>query len=231
MGDALAQLVLTDVPYNVPIKGHVTGAAHREFVMASGEMSAAQFLAFNVGWMEAAGRHLAAGGVLASFIDWRGYPVVHAAAEANGLDPLNLVVWSKTNAGMGSLYRSAHELLPLYRKPGAAHVNMIELGRHGRWRSNVWTCPGASSIGSDARRGLTHHPTVKPTALLKDALLDLTHRGQIVLDPFLGSGSTLLAAHATGRLCRAIEIDPLYVDLAIRRWQTVTGEKAGKITP
>ncbi len=224
-----ARLVLTDVPYNVPIRGHVTGTAHREFAMASGEMSGAAFQAFNATWMKAADRYLVAGGVLATFIDWRGYPTVHAAAEACGLDPLNLVVWAKSNAGMGSLYRSAHELLPLYRKPGAAHVNTVELGRHGRWRSNVWTCPGASSIGSDARQGLRHHPTVKPTVLLEDALLDLTHRGGIVLDPFLGSGSTLLAAETTGRVCRGIEIDPLYVDLTIRRWEAATGSEAVRV--
>jgi DNA modification methylase len=190
MDGTQARLVLTDVPYNVPIRGHVSGQNHREFAMASGEMSADEFLAFNQAWIEGAGRHLVDGGIMGTFIDWRGYPAVHAAAIASGLDPLNLVVWSKTNAGMGSLYRSAHELLPLYKKGRATHVNNVELGRHGRWRSNVWTYPGASSIGSDARKGLRLHPTVKPVALLEDALLDLTHRGDVVLDPFLGSGST-----------------------------------------
>ncbi len=119
------------------------------------------------------------GGLIGTFIDWRGYPTVHAAAEACDLEPLNLVVWSKTNAGMGSLYRSGHELLPLYKKGDAPHVNNVELGRHGRWRSNVWTYPGASSLGSDARRGLQDHPTVKPTAMLEDAILDLTGRGNV----------------------------------------------------
>ena len=145
--------MLTDVPYNVPIHGHVTGGAHREFAMASGEMSRREYLAFNAAWIEAAERHLVDGGVLGTFIDWRGYPTIHRAAEERDLDPLNLVVWAKTNAGMGSLYRSAHELLPLFRKGPAPHLNNVELGRHGRWRSNVWTYPGASSIGSDARRG------------------------------------------------------------------------------
>ena len=168
---------------------------------------------FNQAWIERAGHHLVEGGVVGTFIDWRGYPTVHAAAIASGLDPLNLVVWSKTNAGMGSLYRSAHELLPLYKKGRAAHVNNVELGRHGRWRSNVWTYPGASSLGSDARKGLRSHPTVKPTAMLEDALLDLTHRDDIVLDPFLGSGSTLMAAEKARRTCRGVEIDPLYVDV------------------
>src|SRR5262245_20610696 len=141
------------------------------------------------------------GGVFGTFIDWRSYATVFAAALRLALNRINLVVWAKTNAGMGSLYRSQHELLPLFKKGNAPHVNNIELGRNGRWRSNVWTYPGASSFGSDARRGLEDHPTVKPTAMLVDALHDLTNRGDIVLDPFLGSGSTLIAAEKTGR-CR-----------------------------
>ena len=127
---------------------------------------------------------------------------------------------------MGSLYRSQHELLPLFKKGNAAHLNNVALGRKGRWRSNLWTYPGASSLGSDARKGLRDHPTVKPTAMLKDALLDLTNRGDIVLDPFLGSGSTLIAAEATGRICRGTELDPLYVDVVIRRFEEVTGQRA-----
>ena len=221
-----ARLVLTDVPYNVPVCGHVTGGKHREFAMASGEMTPEQFLEFNSGWIDAAARRVVDGGVIGTFIDWRGYPVVHAAAMAAELEALNLVVWSKTNAGMGSLYRSGHELLPLYRKGKTAHVNNVELGRHGRWRSNVWAYPGASSIGSDSRKGLKDHPTVKPTAMLEDALLDLTGRGEVVLDPFLGSGSTLMAAGKAGRVCRGTELDPLYVDVIIRRFEAATGTKA-----
>jgi DNA modification methylase len=139
---------------------------------------------------------------------------------------LNLIVWAKTNAGLGSLYRSQHELLPLFKKGTAPHVNNIELGKRGRWRSNVWTFPGASSLGSDARRGLKDHPTVKPTALLEDALLDVTNCGEIVLDPFLGSGSTLIAAHKTLRVCRGVELDPLYIDVIIRRYEALTGRVA-----
>jgi DNA modification methylase len=229
MAGESARLVLTDVPYNVPIRGHVSGQNHREFAMASGEMSADEFLAFNRAWMREALGYLVEGGVLGTFIDWRGYPAIHAAATAIGADPLNLVVWSKTNAGMGSLYRSGHELLPLYKKGRAAHVNNVELGRHGRWRSNVWTYPGASALGSDARKGLHPHPTVKPTAMLEDALLDLTHRGEVVLDPFLGSGSTLIAAEKAGRTCRGVEIDPLYVDVVLRRYEAATGVGAVRI--
>ena len=143
-----------------------------------------------------------------------------------GLGPSNLIVWAKTNAGMGSLYRSQHELLPLFKMGSAPHVNNVELGKRGRWRSNVWTYPGASSLGSDARRGLKDHPTVKPTAMLEDALLDLTNRGDIVIDPFLGSGSTLIAADKTGRVCRGIELDPLYVDVIVRRYESATGNEA-----
>jgi len=127
---------------------------------------------------------------------------------------------------MGSLYRSQHELLPLFKKGTASHVKNVELGKRGRWRSNVWTYPGASSLGSDARRGLKDHPTVKPTALLEDALLDLTNRGDIIIDPFLGSGSTLIATDKTGRVCRGVELDPLYVDVIVRRYEAASDQEA-----
>jgi DNA modification methylase len=225
-GDPPARLVLTDEPYNVKISGHVTGGQHREFAMASGEMTDAEFLAFNGVWMAAVLPCLCDGGIFGTFIDWRGLATVDSAAAKVGLVPLNLIVWTKTNAGMGSLYRSQHELLPLFKNGSGPHVNNVELGRRGRWRSNVWSYPGASSLGSDARRGLQDHPTVKPTAMLEDALLDLTDRGDIVVDPFLGSGSTLLAADKTGRVCRGVELDPLYVDVILRRYEAATGEPA-----
>jgi len=226
MGGNLARLVLTDQPYNVPIAGHVTKGDHNEFVMASGEMSAAEFSSFNASWMSVASQHVVDGGLLATFIDWRGYPSVNDAARSLGLTQLNLVVWTKTNAGLGSLYRSQHELLPLYKRGSASHVNNIELGKNGRWRSNVWTYPGATSLGSESRKGLEFHPTVKPVAMLEDALLDITNRGDIVLDPFLGSGSTLIAAERSGRVCRAIELDPRYVDLTIHRFEEQFGTRA-----
>ena len=125
--------------------------------------------------------------------------------------------------------RAAPQLLPLFKKGTAPHVNNVELGKRGRWRSNVWTYPGASSLGSDARRGLKDHPTVKPTAMLEDALLDLTNRSDIVVDPFLGSGSTLIAADKTGRVCRGVELDPLYVDFIVRRYAAATGGPAGLV--
>ena len=221
-----ARLILTDEPYNVPVAGHVTSGAHREFLMASGEMTDAEFRAFNTAWIGASLPHLRDGGLFATFIDWRGYPAVVVAALQLDLAPFNLIVWAKTNAGMGSLYRSQHELLPLFKKGKAPHLNNVELGKNGRWRSNVWTYPGASSLGSDAREGLKHHPTVKPVAMLEDALLDITERGDIVLDPFLGSGSTLIACEKTGRRCRGLELDPAYVEVILRRYEAVTKRSA-----
>jgi DNA modification methylase len=222
MGTDVARIVLTDEPFNVAIGGHVTGGNHREFAMASGEMTDALFLEFNQKWMDAVLPHLFDGGILGTFIDWRGLPIAHAAATALGLTSLNLIVWAKTNAGMGSLYRSQHELLPLFKKGSASHVNNISLGKRGRYRTNLWTYPGASSLGSDARKGLQEHPTVKPASMLQDALIDLTNRGEVVLDPFLGSGSTLIAAENIGRVCCGIELDPLYVDVIIRRYEAAT---------
>lgn len=221
-----ARLVLTDEPYNVPISGHVTRGSSPEFVMASGEMTEVQFAAFNDAWIAAATRSLCDGGLFGTFIDWRGYPVVHAAATKRGLTQINLVVWTKTNAGMGSLYRSQHELLPIYKKGTADHLNNIKLGKNGRWRANVWSYPGASSIGSDSREGLQDHPTVKPVAMLQDSLMDVTNRGDLVLDPFLGSGSTLIAAERSGRICRGIELDPRYVDVILRRFEATFRQSA-----
>ena len=222
-----ARLVLTDVPYNVRIGGHVTSnAGHREFAMATGEMSAADFAVFLRNALGAAMPHVVEGGLLASYIDWRSVDVLIGFGRELGLELLNLIVWGKTNAGQGSLWRSQHELIPVFKKGAAPHGNNVELGRHGRWRSNLWTYAGASSLGSDAREGLAVHPTVKPRAMLEDALLDVSDRDEIVIDLFVGSGSTLLAAETTGRVCRAIEIDGQYCDVVIRRWQALTGEAA-----
>ena len=226
MGEARARLILTDEPYNVEVVGHVTRGPHREFLMGSGEMSDPEFRCFNDDWMRSSLPYLVEGGILSTFIDWRGFPTVHAAAIGMGLSPINLVVWAKANGGMGSLYRSQHELLPLFKKGTAPHTNNVVLGKQGRWRSNLWTFPGASSLGSDARGGLQHHPTVKTVALLEEALLDISDRGDIVLDPFIGSGSTLIAAEKTGRRCYGVELDPLYVDLILGRYETITGNHA-----
>jgi DNA modification methylase len=229
--EASVRMVLTDVPYNVPIAGHVTQGNHPEFAMASGEMSDPEFQNFNRKWMGTCLPYVMDGGLLATFIDWRGLEHVHAAATSLGLDQLNLIVWSKTNGGMGSLYRSQHELFPIYKKGLETHVNNINLGKRGRYRTNVWTYPGASSLSSDARKGLEFHPTVKPSAMLEDALLDVTERGDLVIDPFLGSGSTLIAAHQTGRICYGVELDRHYVDLIVSRYEQLTGQKAVLINP
>ena len=230
MGEERARLILTDEPYNVPIHGHVTGGGHREFAMASGEMSEAEFLAFNRDWMGTALPYLVDGGVFGTFIDWRGLATVLAAASEFDLEQLNLIVWGKTNAGMGSLYRSQHELLPLFKKGRAPHINNVGLGRGGRSRSNLWTYPGASSLGSSSRKGLQDHPTAKPVALLSDAMLDLTHRDDIIVDPFLGSGSTLIAAEQVGRRCFGFEIDPAYVDVILRRYEAAGSGKVTKVS-
>jgi DNA modification methylase len=222
--DEQARLVLTDEPYNVPNVGHVTSQAqHREFAMAAGEMNREEFAAFNRAWMSSAALYVIDGGLIATFIDWRSVELVLACGRDLGLNLINIVVWSKSNGGQGSLWRSQHELLPVFKKGAAPALNNVELGRFGRWRSNVWCYPGASSVGSDAREGLAIHPTVKPRALLEDALLDVSARDDIVLEPFAGSGSTLISAEATGRICRAIEIDGLYCDGIVRRWQEMTG--------
>ena len=218
----VARFVFTHEPFDVAIGGEVTGGKPRESVMASGQMTEAQFLDFNRKWIDAVLPYLVDGGVLGTFIDWRGLPIVHASATALGLAPLDLVVWAKARAGLGSLYRSQHDLLPLFKKGSASHVNNLSVGKRGRHRSNVWTYRDAPSIGSDAREGLLNHWSEKPIAMLEEALIDLTNRGDIVLDPFLGSGSTLIAAENSGRVCRGAELDPLYVDVIIRRYEALT---------
>lgn len=223
-GDPPARLCLTDVPYNLRVAGLVTSGGHGDFAMASGEMTTEEFAAFNIAWMSQVARHLIDGGLLATFIDWRSVELVLGVGRGEGLHLLNLIVWAKTNAGQGSLWRSQHELMPVFKKGDAPHCNNVELGRHGRWRSNLWSYPGASSLGSDAREGLKFHPTVKPVALLEDALLDVSNLDDIVLEPFLGSGSLLIAAEKTGRIARAVEIAPAYVDVSLRRWMKLTGK-------
>jgi DNA modification methylase len=228
MGET-ARMVFTDPPYNVAINGHVrsgNGGAHREFAMASGEMSEGEFHAFLMASLTLLVSNLPKGGVAMVCMDWRHIEELIAVGKAAGLDLINLCVWNKTNGGMGSLYRSKHELICIFRKPGAPHINNVELGKHGRNRTNVWDYPGVNSFGKGREADLADHPTVKPTALVADAMMDVTHRGDIVLDCFGGSGSTLLAAEKTGRKARLIELDPLYVDVAIRRWQAMTGQEA-----
>ena len=219
-----AQLIGTDVPFNVAIENNVTRSGHKEFAMASGEMSREEFIEFNLAWFSVWLQHLVDGGLFASFIDWRSVEIILAVGRMLGLELLNLIVWNKSKGGMGSMWRSQHELFPVFKAGRAPHRNNIQLGRFGRDRSNVWSYPGATTMGSDAREGLKSHPTVKPVSMLQDALLDMTNVGDIVVDPFLGSGSTLIACEKSGRICRAVEIDPGFVDVAIRRWIDLTGK-------
>jgi DNA modification methylase len=224
-------LVFTDPPYNVRIDGHVTGLGanrHREFAMASGEMTSAEFQDFLVSACSLLIRHSADGSIHYLCMDWRHADELLAAGRAVYTEHKNTCVWVKSNAGMGSLYRSQHEFVFVFKNGQAAHRNNVQLGRFGRHRSNVWNYPGANSLGRGTEEGnlLALHPTVKPIKLVADAILDCSARSDLVLDPFLGSGSTLMAAERVGRSCYGIEIDPLYVDTVIRRWQVQTGDDA-----
>jgi DNA modification methylase len=232
-GEAAAA-VFTDPPYNVRIQGHVTGNGairHREFAMASGEMNESEFTGFLTNTTQLLRAHSVDGAVLYICMDWRHMMEVHQAAGAADLQLINLCVWVKTNGGMGSFYRSKHELVFVFRNGSEQHRNNVELGRHGRNRNNVWHYNGANSF---ARRGqenrLELHPTIKPIALVADAILDCTKPNDIVLDPFLGSGTTLLAAERMKRRCVGIELDPLYVDTAIERWERLTGNQAKHVS-
>ena len=227
--DEQAHAVLTDPPYNVRIKGNVSGlgkTVHDEFAMASGEMSGDEFQAFLNRIIALMASVLVAGGVLFVFMDWRSIQRVYAAGDAAALKLLNLVVWYKETGGMGALYRSAHELIAVLCKGDKPRTNNVELGKNGRDRANVWVAPGANRRGSSANAMLGKHATPKPVELCADALLDVTRRGDLVLDAFLGSGTTLIAAEKTGRRCRAIELEPGFVDVAIRRWEEFAGKNA-----
>ena len=224
-----AALVLTDPPYNVPTAGHITtrrDGRHGEFAMAAGEMSPDAFRAFLEDLFRLCSANSGDGALVYAFIDWRSVRLMLEAGEAVFGRLINICFWNKTNAGMGSFYRSQHEMICVFESGKGRHRNNVELGRHGRYRTNVWTYPGANSFGSNRDTDLADHPTVKPVALLADAIMDSTARGDIVVDPFAGSGSVILAAERTGRIAHAIEIEPGYVDVAIRRWQARTGEKA-----
>ncbi|MBR1293693.1 ParB N-terminal domain-containing protein [Bradyrhizobium ottawaense] len=228
MGSDRARMLIADPPYNVQIsktlgRGKIK---HREFAVASGEMTPVEFTDFLTRWMRLAVQYSQDGSMHYIFMDFRHLGEMHSAGQAVFGQLQNLVVWNKTNAGQGSFYRSQHELIFLYKNGDGPHLNNVELGRHGRNRSNVWTYAGVNTFRKDRLDDLTVHPTVKPVALIADAIKDCTRRGDLVLDPFLGSGTTLLAAERVGRRAYGLEIDPLYVDVAIRRWQDVTKRDA-----
>ncbi len=226
LGAALAQMIITDSPFNVPIKGHVTSSNHAEFVMASGEMTKAEFTTFLRSVFEQLARFSVDGSVHFLFMDFRHMRELQDAADGVYSRLLNLCVWAKRSGGMGSLYRSQHELVFVYKSGKEPHINNVELGKHGRNRTNVWRYAGMNSFSKGRGKALAAHPTVKPVDLVADAILDCSERGGIVLDAFLGSGTTILAAEKTGRRGYGIELDPYYVDIALARISEAVGEPA-----
>lgn len=229
MGGSCAQLVFVDPPYNVQIRGHVSGKGrikHREFAQASGEKTSAQFVKFLDDSLGLLAEHSMDGSIHFVCTDWRHLDEMLTAGRRAYRELKNVVVWAKTNAGMGSFYRSQHELILVWKHGRSKHINNIELGKHGRSRSNVWTYAGANTFSAERLTDLAMHPTVKPVALVADAILDCSRRGDLVLDSFGGSGTTLIACERTGRKGRLIEIDPIYCDQTIRRWQGITARDA-----
>jgi DNA modification methylase len=229
LGATKAAFVFTDPPYNVPIDGHVCGLGrirHRGFAMGCGEMSSPQFADFLTTIFRALAAHSTDGSIHQICMDWRHMGEMLEAGKAVYTELKNLCVWNKSNAGMGSFYRSKHELVFVWKSGTAPHINTFELGQYGRHRANVWDYPGISSLSPGRLDELAMHPTVKPVALVADAIKDCSRRNDLVLDPFAGSGTVLIAAERTGRRARAIEIDPHYVDVAVRRWQAYTGKAA-----
>jgi DNA modification methylase len=224
-----AEMVFADPPYNVAIAGNVSGLGkiqHREFAMASGEMTRAEFVAF----LSAAFANLVAHSVDGSIhfvcMDWRHMGEMLEAGSANYAELKNLIVWAKDNGGMGAFYRSKHELIFAFKSGTASHINSFELGQHGRYRTNVWQYRGVNTLKTGRMDELALHPTVKPVAMIADAIKDVSRRGGIVLDLFGGSGSTLIAAHKTGRRARLCELDPIYCDRILRRWENFAKDDA-----
>jgi hypothetical protein len=224
-GNLIPDCGIVDPPYGLPTR-FFSGRGkthHPNFVQGAGEMTSAELYQFFRGSLEVLRTCCSPRALIYAFMDWRHGLELAAAARGCGLSQANLCVWAKTNAGMGSLYRSQHELVFVFKAGNEPHVNNVELGRHGRNRSNLWTYAGMSSFGADRDELLALHPSVKPTKLLADIMRDTTNRGGVVLDSFLGSGSTLAAAEEIGRTCIGIDLDPRYVDVSILRWQKLTG--------
>lgn len=229
LGEERAEMVFVDPPYNVRIHGNVCGSGairHREFAMAFGEMDSAAVTRFLETALGRLADHSIDGSIHFVCMDWRHLAELLAAGRSTFTELKNLCVWVKSNGGMGSLYRSQHELVCVFKSGTGRHINNIRLGEHGRNRTNVWTYAGVNSFRDGRLEELAMHPTVKPVALVADAILDCSTRGGVVLDSFSGSGTTIIAADRTGRVARAIEIDPCYVDVSVRRWQAYTGETA-----
>lgn len=226
MGEERADVVFTDPPYNVAINGHVGGGGliqHREFSEASGEMKPKEFTRFLTESFCLGAEYCESGAVWFVCMDWRHLAEITAAGKTAFDALLNVCVWAKTNGGMGSLYRSQHELVFVFRAGRGTHRNNVQLGRFGRNRTNVWNYAGVNTFRPGRMEELTAHPTAKPVAMIRDALLDVSSRNGIVLDPFLGAGATVIAAEQSGRRARGLEIDPAYVDVILRRWRAETG--------
>lgn len=222
MEGSQARMVFTDPPYNVPIDGHVSGLGkvkHREFAQASGEMTKDQFAAFLRSSFENLCRHTIDGSIHFVCMDWRHMAEMHEAADGVYTELKNLIVWAKDNGGMGTFYRSRHELIFAFKNGTAPHLNSFELGQHGRYRTNVWQYKGANTFKAGRQEELALHPTVKPVQMIADAIKDVSGRNDIVLDLFGGSGSTLIAAHKTGRVAYLCELDPIYCDRIIARYE------------
>jgi DNA modification methylase len=229
LGDENADLIFTDPPYNVPIDGHVCGLGrirHREFAMGAGEMSQAEFTNFLQVTLGHAAKRCRNGSIAFVCMDWRHIPELLVAGRAAFSELKNLCVWNKTNAGMGSFYRSKHELIFVFKIGTAQHTNTFGLGESGRYRTNVWDYAGVNTMRHGRAEELAMHPTVKPVALVSEAIKDCSKRNEIVLDPFAGSGTTLIAAEKTGRRARVIEFDPSYCDQVVRRFALITGKQA-----
>jgi DNA modification methylase len=223
------QCVFSDPPYNIKIEGVVSGLGkvkHSDFAMACGEMTDDGFRSFLTAYLDRCREHCVTGAVIFACMDWRQIDLLLLAGRDAGLQRLNKIIWNKGSGGMGGLYRSAYEEIVVFGTAKASAVNNVQLGRHGRDRTNVWTYPGANKMGSSAKKALKDHPTPKPVELVADAMLDVTRRGDVVLDPFMGSGTTIMACEYEERLGRGIEFDPAYVDVAIRRWEEATGKQA-----
>jgi DNA modification methylase len=228
-----ASMVFADPPYNLRI-GAIVGRGkikHREFVSGSGEMSSQQFVHFMTRWMRLAAQHSENGAICYACIDWRHITEILTAGTSVFREVKNIIVWVKSNPGQGSFYRSAHEFICVFKHGDGPLQNNVELGKHGRNRSNVWTYPGANTFRAGRLDELTMHPTVKPVALVADAIRDCSRRGEVIFDPFLGSGTTVLAAERVGRKGFGIELDPRYVDVAVRRWQSFTKRDAISDSP
>ncbi len=225
----VARMVFTDPPYNVKIRGHVSGLGsvqHREFAVASGEMDRQQFTAFLTAAFHNLVKYSLNGSIHFICMDWRHMVEIIGAGETVYSELKNLIVWAKDNGGMGTFYRSRHELIFAFKNGSEPHLNSFELGQHGRYRTNVWAYRGMNTFGAGRNADLALHPTVKPVAMVADAIKDTSKRNEIVLDLFGGSGSTLIAAHKTGRRGYLCELDPIYCDRIIRRYEAYAKEDA-----